>query len=40
MEKAIRYQLDATGGLYQQTIFDEDRLDTYKLMEIRAQLQG
>ena len=40
MEKAIRYQYDATGGLYQQTIFDEDRLDTFKLMAIRAMVQG
>jgi hypothetical protein len=40
LAEAICVQLDQTGGQYIETIFDEDRLDTYKLMAIRARLHG
>lgn len=38
MEVSIRSVLALHGGYYQETITDEDRLDTYKMMAVRAQL--
>lgn len=38
METAIRSAVAGLGGRYIETITDEDRLDTYKLMAVRVEL--
>lgn len=38
MESAIIAEIQAIGGRYLETITDEDRLDAYKLMTIRADM--
>ena len=40
MEGSIIEALAATGGEYEETLLDEDRIDTYKLMAIRAVVEG
>lgn len=40
LEAAIMDTLRSMGHRYLETITDEDRLDTYKLMTIRAELVG
>lgn len=40
LEAAILAKLKALGHRYVETITDEDRLDAYKLMTIRAELVG
>jgi hypothetical protein len=40
LEAEILARLKAMGHRYIETITDEDRLDTYKLMTIRAELVG
>lgn len=40
LESEIRRVLTQNGGLYKETITDEDRLDTYKLMAIRCEVDG
>lgn len=40
LDAAIIEVLRATGAKYLETITDEDRLDAYKLMTIRAELAG
>lgn len=40
MEAAIRTTVDTFGGLYVETITDEDRLETYKLMAVRCEVEG
>lgn len=39
-ETAIREQIVLNGGLYRETITDDDRLDTYKLMAVRCDIEG
>lgn len=38
LESAIIAKLQGLGGRYRETITDEDRLDAYKLMTIRCEL--
>lgn len=38
LEAAILVEVKALGGRYRETIADEDKLDTYKLMAIRCEL--
>lgn len=40
LESAIREKLASVGGKYLETITDEDRLDTYKLMAVRCEVDG
>ena len=40
LEEAIIEVLAALGGEYEETLLDEDRIDTYKLMAIRAVVEG
>lgn len=40
LETEIRTELNAAGGRYIETITDEDRLDTYKLMVVRGEVEG
>ena len=40
LEALIRTVLNTNGGHYIETITDEDRLDTYKLMAVRCDLEG
>lgn len=40
LEAQIRSAVSALGGRYMETITDEDRLDTYKLMACRVELAG
>jgi hypothetical protein len=40
IEARVREQLTRHGGLYRETITDEDRLDTYKLMAVRCEVTG
>jgi len=40
LETAIRGAVITRGGVYLETITDEDRLDTYKLMAIRCEVSG
>jgi CO/xanthine dehydrogenase Mo-binding subunit len=40
LEADIRLVIHQNGGIYRDTITDEDRLDTYKLMAIRCDLEG
>lgn len=38
LEQGVRDTIQALGGRYIETITDEDRLDTYKLMALRVEL--
>ncbi|WP_313954114.1 hypothetical protein [Accumulibacter sp.] len=40
IEGLIRAEIITMGGVYLETITDEDRLDTYKLMAIRCEVSG
>lgn len=40
LEAAINAKLAANGAMYRETIADEDRLDTYKVMAIRCEVVG
>jgi hypothetical protein len=40
METAINSKLPGVGAMYRETIADEDRLDTYKVMAIRCEVVG
>ena len=40
MEAAIIEIVEDFGGRYIETVSDEDRLDGYKMMPIRVQVQG
>jgi hypothetical protein len=40
LEADIRRAIHQNGGIYRDTITDEDRLDTYKLMAIRCDIEG
>lgn len=40
MEGQIMDCLAENGGYYRETIMDEDRLDTYKLMAVRCEVSG
>lgn len=40
LDELVRATLAQHGGLYRETITDEDRLDTYKLMAIRASIEA
>lgn len=40
LEADIRRTLHQNGAIYRDTITDEDRLETYKLMAIRCDLEG
>lgn len=40
MEGNIRAALHQNGANYLETITDEDRLDTYKLMAVRCEVEG
>lgn len=40
MEGAIIDGLTLLGGSYEDTVCDEDRIDTYKLMAVRAVVEG
>lgn len=40
LEGSIRAEIITAGGVYLETITDEDRLDTYKLMAIRCEVSG
>jgi hypothetical protein len=40
LEAQILTRLATFGGLYRETIADEDRLETYKLMAIRCEVKG
>lgn len=40
LEAEILEVLRTLGGRYRETITDEDRMDTYKLMALRVDLQG
>lgn len=40
MEEEIRRIVYLNRGFYRETITDEDRLDTYKLMAVRADIEG
>jgi hypothetical protein len=40
LEVTIIEILSVMGGEYEETLLDEDRLDTYKLMAIRATVEG
>lgn len=40
MEGNIRTALHQNGANYLETITDEDRLDTYKLMAVRCEVEG
>jgi hypothetical protein len=39
LESRIEQLLLASGALYRETILDEDRLETYKLMAIRCEVR-
>jgi len=38
LESAIRGKISDASGIYRETITDEDRLDTYKVMAIRCEV--
>lgn len=40
LETEIRAAINQSGGMYVETITDEDRLDTYKLMAVRCEVEG
>ncbi len=40
LEAAIIEKLQQAGGMYRETIADEDRLDTYKIFAIRCEVDG
>lgn len=40
MESAVREALATQGGVYRETITDEDRLETYKVMAVRGEVEG
>lgn len=40
LEASIIGKIKAAGGRYIETITDEDRLDAYKLMTVRCEIQG
>jgi len=40
MEADINAKLPKMGAMYRETIADEDRLDTYKVMAIRCEVVG
>lgn len=40
LETAIMTAISQAGGRYVETITDEDRLETYKLMAVRAEIEG
>jgi len=40
LESAIRGKISDASGIYRETITDEDRLDTYKLMVIRCEVMS
>jgi hypothetical protein len=40
MESNLRAALYAAGGLYRETVMDEDRIEAYKLMAIRGEIEG
>lgn len=40
LEEAIIEILSVMGGEYEETLLDEDRIDTYKLMAIKAFVEG
>jgi hypothetical protein len=40
LEDSIIEVLAALGGEYEETLLDEDRIDTYKLMAVRAVVEG
>lgn len=40
LEMAIRTTIEINGGIPGETVFDDDRLDTYKLMAVRCVLVG
>jgi hypothetical protein len=40
LEAAILEVLRSEGGIYRETLTDEDRLEPYKIMSVRAEIQG
>jgi hypothetical protein len=40
MESNLRAALYSAGGLYRETVMDEDRIEAYKLMAIRGEIEG
>jgi hypothetical protein len=40
MEAAIMTAISRAGGKYIETITDEDRIDTYKIMAVRCEVEG
>ncbi len=40
MEDRVRAAIAQAGGLYRETITDEDRLETYKVMAVRREVVG
>jgi hypothetical protein len=40
LESAIRQKISDANGIYRETITDEDRLDTYKVMAVRCEVMG
>jgi hypothetical protein len=40
LEAQVRAAIAQAGGLYRETITDEDRLETYKVMAVRCEVVG